>query len=94
MSVLLTKGTGSKAKKSLGWLGLTAGIALAMGWVGQSAPAAAEDGVFKPSSVWISCDDQQRVAYRVVPPVLNPHNAFTHPIKVHLKPGMSCADLK
>jgi hypothetical protein len=90
----LTKVTGGKAKTGLGLLGLTAGVALALGWAGPSAPAAAADSVAKPSSVWISCDDQQRVAYRVVPPVLNPHNAFTHPIKVHLKPGMSCADLK
>jgi hypothetical protein len=45
-------------------------------------------------SPWVSCSEPQRVAYRVVPPALNPHNAFTRMIKVHLKPGETCADLK
>jgi hypothetical protein len=45
-------------------------------------------------SPWISCSEADHVAYRVVPPALNPHNMFTQPIKVSLKPGQSCADLK
>jgi hypothetical protein len=45
-------------------------------------------------SPWIACSELEHVAYRVVPPALNPHNAFTHPVKVSLKPGQSCADLK
>ena len=43
---------------------------------------------------WVSCDDARHVAYRVVPPRLNPHNAFTHPIKVRLSSGQTCASLK
>jgi len=49
---------------------------------------------FRPRGVWISCDDRARVAYRVVPPALNPHAAFTHPLKVSLKPSQACRDLK
>jgi hypothetical protein len=45
-------------------------------------------------SPWMSCSELERVAYRIVPPALNPHNAFTQPVKVSLKPGQSCADLK
>jgi hypothetical protein len=45
-------------------------------------------------SPWISCSEMERVAYRAVPPALNVHNMFLHPIKVALKPGQSCADLK
>lgn len=43
---------------------------------------------------WIACDDASRVAYFAVRPALNPHAVFTHPIKVHLKAGQSCAMLK
>jgi hypothetical protein len=57
-------------------------------WAG---PDSAQTGLHSP---WISCSDVDHVAYRVVPPALNPHNMFTHPIKVQLKSGQSCADLK
>lgn len=61
----------------------------------KAEPAAAPPGgEVRLHSPWISCNELERVAYRVVPPALNPHNAFTQPIKVHLKPGQSCADLK
>ncbi len=59
-----------------------------------ATPPAAAPVAFHPVGVWIACDDRTRVAYRVVPPTLNPHVAFTHPIKVKLRPSESCQDLK
>ena len=63
----------------------------------QAAPAATPSvapAAFHPTGVWVACDDRTRIAYRVVPPALNPHAAFTHPIKVKLRPSESCQDLK
>ncbi len=62
----------------------------------SAAAQAADTGATAPQlhAPWISCDDGARVAFRVVPPAMNLHNAFTHPIKVSLKPGQACADLK
>ncbi len=56
--------------------------------------AQAEQATTALPKPWISCSDVDHVAYRVVPPALNPHNMFTQPIKVNLKPSQSCADLK
>ncbi len=55
------------------------------------APARADTA--QGSSVWTACDAGRGVAYRTLAPGHNPHNAFTHPIKVHMKAGETCAQL-
>jgi hypothetical protein len=45
-------------------------------------------------SAWLSCDAVQRVAFRLVPPGVNPHNEFTQPVRVKLGSSQTCADFQ
>ncbi len=102
MSVSVTKANRGRVAQRLVLLGAITGLGLLPVLDCQAAPAPKHafekteiaGGGAQASSVWISCDAVQRVAYRIVPAGHNPHNAFTRPIEVHLKPAQTCADLK
>ncbi len=85
----LESGRSSSLKKGL-FVAAAATLMMA-GFDCRAEPAGSQTQLHSP---WVSCSDVDHVAYRVVPPALNPHNMFTQPIKVSLKPGQSCADLK
>lgn len=103
MSVSVTKANSDPVARRLVLLGAITGFGLLPVLDCQAAPApkrafekpeSAGGGAAQASSVWISCDEGQHVAYRIVPAGHNPHNAFTRPIEVHLKPAQTCAELK
>lgn len=89
----LTETLARGRRESPPWGRRIAAMTLLVAGFGGGGVLAAQPDARLPSP-WISCSDVEHVAYRAVPPALNPHNAFTHPIKVRLKPGETCADLK